>query len=252
MCLSREDMEDILQGKPIPSPIDEQSEARLKEALAIRNRLRSAFLAVRPDDAISRRITASVLERHDQRLDTSRRMFWLAPSLAAAAALIFGAVLVAVTMPTGGNPYEAQALLEHIHEQNLVSGGGLTAQDRPAQAASFFQDRLGFRPVMPASDLAQIQGARVVEFMENRAASYLVETDLGPVSFLVTDLPPEKLNFDHQRQVRGKALWYCGFRHCRMVAMRLGDKTYLAIGDAEGGHQRLIDLVLKLDQSHGT
>jgi anti-sigma factor RsiW len=227
--LTDEQLEDLVQGRAAePAHLAEcpACRDRLSAHRAVRDRLRAAMTSVRADEALAARIRRSIPERPAARRLRLPRIAWA--SLAAAAVLVAAiSVLVYLTAPNS-----AQAELVRIHEANLSTPVGFHASDDPAELAQYLKTELGFEPAAPRLGQGMaMRGCCVAHFKGGAVGSYVVKTPRGSLSIIVVPQTPAQLGMDHAFQAGGKACWSDTFATNNMVAVRLGDYTYCAVGE---------------------
>jgi hypothetical protein len=240
MHLTDDQIEEIVQGRsPEPADLDAASRQRLAEARAIRSRLRRAFASVQAPAGLADRIRQDAAKAVSEgpgevaRRSVLRfpRALW--PALAAAAILIIGIPLVMLLF----RPEEAMAQpqLAQIHDDNLKAKGPHWHEwSDPAEIAEDIEVEHGFQPILPpAGPDLRYRGCGQRRMDGKDVASYVVELRRGRhrarVSLVVVDRPLEQLHFGNFTE---EHCW-CVYRKCKMAAVRVGDRTYVAVGPAD-------------------
>ena len=122
--------------------------------------------------------------------------------------------------------------LVRIHEANLSAAPGFYAEADPAKLAQYLKTELGFEPAAPRLGQGMaMRGCCVAHFKGAAVGSYVVKTPDGSLSIIVVPQTPAQLGMDHPFQSGGKAFWSDTFATNNMVAVRLGDYTYCAVGE---------------------
>jgi hypothetical protein len=221
MKLSDEQLEEVLLGqRPQPDDLDEAQQRQLAEAQAVRAQL-------------DRPPRAGVIR-------AARR--WLPLAAAAAALIALGPLLMQLIAPRPA--VAAQAELAAIHRANLQPGGPLHAIRDRQKLEAFLTEKLGTRPALPTGDDVDFCGCCTARFRGRDVTSYMLDVAGERISVIIGKVDPSTLSFGHEFSRGGRRFWGCGSGKCRMVAMRLGDYTYFAVG--ETGHDALIDVLTRL------
>jgi len=241
--LTDEQFEDLLQGGATePAHLAEcrACRDRLAEHRAVRARLRSSFASVRADAALAERIRRSVGEprpaaaprslRRPSRVHHLSRFAWA--GLAAAAAVIVAAAIPAILYFTAPSmAVAAQAELVRIHEGNLAAHHEFYTDADPAKLADYLKTHLGFEPATPRLGQGMaMRGCCVAYFRGSAAGSYVVDTPRGPISIIVVPQTPESLGLGRVPG-DGRTCWAGAFATNHIVAVRLGDYSYCAVGE---------------------
>jgi anti-sigma factor RsiW len=249
--LTDEQFEDLLQGTaPEPAHLAEcpACRDRLAEQRAVRDRLRAAMSSVHADQALAERIRRSMVAPASATQEPRRfRLSRAAWTSLAAAAIVMLALTAGVFMISA--PESAQAELVRIHEANLADGRNFFTSDDPAKLAEYLKTQLGFEPATPRLDQGlNMRGCCVTHFKGQVVGSYVVGTPHhGLLSIIVVPQTPEQLRMDHQFTAGGQGFWSDTFATNHMVAVRLGDFTYCAIGEVP--QDLLTQILLALDLS---
>lgn len=249
---SRPDVEGILDATQAPQGLDEAQAADIQQHLQVRDRLRRAFASRHAPADLALRIRQAASPHGASPEAPSRawlvRFPWRGVSAISSAAAI---VLLGLTLYFGlSRPSEglrgprtvkyAQGLLEHIHEENVLPVPAFHRESDPGRLKQYLSEYSGLAPVFPRQANAVLTGGAVSALMGKKVASYVVRTESGPVTLVVTRIAPEELHFDRQVSTHdGLTLWACGFGRCRMVCLRVGEHTYVAIGARSLGAKRL-------------
>ena len=132
-----------------------------------------------------------------------------------------------------------------IHQQNLSPHEEFHASTDSQQLAEYFKNRLGFVPAMPRLNRGMdLRGCCVTHFRNKLVGSYVVQTPQGLVSIIVMTDKPESLGMQNTFHVAGRTYRAGTFAKCNMVAMRLNQYTYAAVGRVS--HELLTDLLSRL------
>ena len=261
--LTDEQFEDIIQGLlPGPGHLVDCGRCRelLAEKAAIANRLRSAFASVKPDEELVQKIRRQLNIRSmpsDQAQVNSLwdlRSHWRGWTVAfsAAAALI---VLVPVLMyfAAPSSAVAAQAELVMIHEHNLSPGHEFYSEADPEKLAEYFKGKLGFNPRLPELGHGMsLRGCCVRHFKGEVVGSYVVDTPRGIISVIVVTDTPKEMGMTHMPEKAGyeQSFWESSYAQCNMVTVRLGGRSYCAIGEiseiSEISHKYLTELLSRL------
>ena len=238
MKFTDEQLEEVLQGqRPQPTDLDDAQRRQLAEARAVRNRLRSAFAGVGAGDLLAARVRS---QQAAGLLRTARR--WLPLAAAAAALIALGPLLMQLIAPRHAGA--AQAELASIHEANLKPGGQLQAVRDRHHLEAFLAEKLSARPALPRGDDVNFCGCCTARFRGRDVTSYMIDVSGERISIIIGQVDPDTLSFGHKFSRDGRTFWGCGSGKCRMVAMRLGEYTYFAVG--ETGHEALTDVLVRL------
>ena len=259
--ITEEQFEDIIQGL-LPEPAHLADCNRCKELLAektaIANRLHSAFASVKPAEQLANNIRVQLAnERAPKRMEFTKwlsnirlqRIVWPA----AAAAVLVIAVIFGIYAISPSPAVAAQAELVRIHEDNLsgkhefysLGKHEFYSEDDPKKLAEYFKGKLGFSPSMPAPSWGMaLRGCCVRHFRGQIAGSYVVDTPQGVMSVVVVTDTPQSLGMAGRFERGGRTFWKGSFARCDMVAVRLGDYSYYAIGEVS--HEYLTDLLGRL------
>jgi len=226
---------------------------RLEEHRAVRDRLRTAFASVTAGEDFRARLQhqlASALPEHGQpsqarapRRASRGLRFRLWPAVAAAAMLIVAVPVVFYL----SEPRTAAAAdqLAAIHARNLDPEMPLIAPSDPVGMKAFFRKRLGYLPALPESVTdVSIRGCCLCHFRDRAAGTYVVRTGAGPVSIVVLTDALESLGMATSRSKAGDRIARGAKGKCNVVARRIGEYTYCAVGEAP--HDVLDELLHKL------
>jgi hypothetical protein len=259
MSISDVELEDLVEGDvDIATVEDEQIRQAVEGHRAMRRRLGTAFHSTRPGLALFVRIQSAVTAAgvkpaaESPREQTLTLPRWgIAVSAAAMVLVVLAAAILfrpdnSRPVTAGSSPGKvAQAVLAHIHTE--TSSHPAHPSDDWSDVRGYLAETTGIAPRLISGSRLQLVGGARTEFLGESAASYVLQTSRGPVTIVVMHAHPSRLNFDRCRQVDTGRVWACGFRQSRMVAIRVGDLTYCAIGKFD--HDRLSDLLLPLLQT---
>jgi len=251
MKLTDEQLEEVLQGRrPAPGDLDESQRRQLAEAAAVRDRLRAAFETVSAPEALADRIRSQLADGPEgqsgdrpHKPNIIRIVGRLVP-LAAAAAVLIAVVPMLLNMGGPKPAAAAQAQLASIHEANLKEKDHLHHKGDRDKLAVFLARKLGTPAALPQGDDVDFCGCGTTRFRSKTVATYMLNLSGRRVSIVITNVDPGTLGFQHKFARAGRTFWACGFGDCRMVAMRLGQHTYFAVG--ETSHDDLIDVLVRL------
>jgi len=257
--LTDEQFEALLQGQDLYQEHlgrCEHCRARLAEKQALGARLRSAFSQVSPSVALSQRIREQVSHKAKPAEKTpgirikQRVRVWTA-GLSAAAAVLIIALILAFSL----TPSTAQAtpsILAEIHTQNMAGQHEFWAETDPNVLAARYTERLGFAARLPCP----CQGLKLCSCCiepclkgNTVLGTYVAGTDQGIITVAVVNDKPASLGKGDIIQEGGRRFYQSRFGPCHMVAARIGDQTYCAIGKM--AHSHLKDLLVQLVHKQG-
>ena len=236
--LSDEQLEDIISGRvQPPEDMDPRDSRRVAEMRAVRDRLRSAMASVEMAEPAAERIrravrdAASGAEQRPARTHAGPRIIRfprLVRWLPVAAAAIIIAVAIPFLLP---DTPTAHAELVGIHSANMSGGSGFHLENDPSKVVRALEAKLGYAPAVPSPDSgASVVGCCVKMFRGQRVATYLIELPEGKASIVVTADMPESMKATSRIRQRTVYLCTCGHDDCNMAAVRLGGRTYIALG----------------------
>ncbi|UCD49882.1 MAG: hypothetical protein JSW27_20425 [Phycisphaerales bacterium] len=253
--LTEEQFEAILQGETeAPEHVAEcpECQARLAEKRALAQRLRQTFTSIQASSDLADRIRANVAAIADGAAATAsrprtivlaaHRRLW--STLAAAAAVLVIALPVGLYFNTSSQAKAAQTELVEIHKRNVESLGELFVHEDPNELADYLEAKTGHTPTMlcPKSGLAMC-GCSTSQFRGRTVGSYLVRGPSGPVSVVVIPDSPKSLGMKPEKgkQPSQPAVWRSRCGGCNMASVRIGDRSYYAVGQVA---QENLDRVL--------
>ncbi|MFP4052444.1 MAG: hypothetical protein ACLFV7_01105 [Phycisphaerae bacterium] len=219
--------------------LDPETQRIVTEHRTLRNRLRAACYSQSPDPGLVFRIHASIREAEGNSTEGIRpgrmRSFWPAVASAAAVLLVVFAARTLLVTPRpapGGQAKVTQAVLAHIHEEHSELGRPSIPFLQREQFVREIKAATGLTPLVPDSDRFTIRGGGAPIFFGEHAAAYVLGTPHGEVTVVVMRREPRALNFDHCWPVADQdgRMWACGFQAEKMVARRIGELTYCAVG----------------------
>lgn len=257
--LTDEQFEDIVRGSvPVPAHVAECQACRdrLTAHKVVRARLQSSFAPVHASEGLAERIRGATKEGRPaaalrvqcqpSRIHHLSRRAWA--TLAAAAAVLVFAVPALLYLTTPNSAAAAQAELVRIHTDNLTTKHEFYAEADPAKLADYLKTQLGFEPATPRLGQGMaMRGCCVAHFKGHAAGSYVVETPRGPISIIVVPQTPQELGIDHPLQGYGRTFWADTFATNNMVAVRLGNYSYCAVGEVP--QELLAQILLNLGLS---
>ena len=243
--LTDEQLESILQGDCSGDDhlrTCELCRARLAEKQAIAQRLRSAFAAIQPPERLIQDIRAQGGETHTRTHMTSEpmRTRWVGRLSAMAAVLLVGLFVVMSLSPSSA--HATQTALAEIHKMSLSGEHALWAQTDPNELADQYQQKLGVPTHLPPfNDKIQLCTCCIQKWKKHSiVGTYLAITEQGNVTVAIVKSLPDALG-----EPMSDPAYYQGRKdQCNMVAVRLGEQTYCAVGQVE--HRTLQDLLKQL------
>jgi len=271
MHLTDEQFEDVLAGGARPEHLGQcpACRDRLEELQALRGRLKSAFAPIHASEGLARRVReklASAAQRSPQlpvvhaasapaaevkpakvrdparRARRIRRLEWSALAAGAAVALSIGVALYLHPPETAS---AAPAELVSLHQHNLSPHRQFFTDADPAKLAEYLKTQVGFTPAVPKLGAGMsMRGCCVAHFRGQAVGSYVVETPKGFISIIVVRQQPQSLGMKRQFEHNGSAYWSDSFEQANLVALRLGDYTYCAVGQVP--HDLLAELLGQL------
>jgi len=207
--------------------------SRLAAHRAVQLRLRAAFAHVRAPaglaDRIHQQLTASPAEMRP-RTRRAPRVLRLWPALAAAAALLVGVpLLLHYLSPSSA---AAAARLVQIHEDNVVEAGGFHREADPQRVAAWLGEQTGRAPAAPhpCRQCGAVDGCSVATFRGESVGTYRFDTPEGKVSIVIVVEPPEALALAPAGKRHGRDVWSGRHGGCEVAAVRIGERTYCAVG----------------------
>jgi hypothetical protein len=251
--LSDEQLEDILND---PASDDRHlaqcasCRERLEGHRAVRGRLQSAFASVSAPTGLADRIRAAAQTAPQEIVPSARtsaagrplaRVRRYAWALAAAACVVLATpLLIHLLSPAAAGA--AQQELVSIHRMNLSEERDLFSDDKPANLAQYFKDKLGFAPAMPKLNQGMaIRGCCIAHFRGQIVGSYVVDTPRGLISIIAVRQKPAELNLADPIQQDGLTVYRGAFATNQLAATAVGDYTYCAVGEVPS--QSLVELL---------
>ncbi len=254
MSMTDVQLEEFVEGEADISNVDsDEIRLAIEGHRALRRRLREAFETHRPGLGLFVRVQSAVSEAGvcppggDHEIVLRFPRWGIVASAAAMVLVVLSAAYMFAPAPqaapvSAGQGKIAQAVLAHIHKE--TSSHPIHPSSDWSDVRGYLAEHTGIRPRRVSGSSLQLIGGSQTEFFGESAASYVFQTPEGPVTVVVMRAPPEKLNFDRCHRIDDSRLWACGFRDSRMVALRVGDLTYCAIGKFD--HDRLSELLRPL------
>ncbi|NQV31763.1 MAG: hypothetical protein HQ515_03670 [Phycisphaeraceae bacterium] len=237
--LTNEQFEDILQTQDLSNDHlngCEQCQARLKEKQTLAARLKNAFADIAPSDELAKKIRSQIAlgspketEPNEPRIVNLTHPWkrWATTFSSIAAILVVGLILKVTVVPT-----PAYAGLVKIHQHNLSEGHDFVAQSDPNLLAVHFREQLGFNPRLPELGHGlELRGCCIKHFQGDIVGSYIVDTPQGIISVIVVEDEPASLGIETVSQNNGQTYFLSQFAKCDMVAIRIADYTYCAVGE---------------------
>jgi len=253
--LTDEQFEALLQGQDSYQDHLAQCEqccARFAEKQALAERLRSVFSRIDPSTALRQHIReqtslATRAPAHQVRgISIMQRLRPWTVRLSAAAAVLIIAGILAVSL----TPSTAQAtpsILAEIHAQNMAGQHAFWTETDPNELAARYADRLGFKPQLPCPcQTLRLCSCCIKPCTEGKTVlgTYVADTDKGIITVAVVKDKPKSLGKGDVVQEGGRHFYQSRFGPCHMVAARIGDQTYCAVGKM--AHAHLKDLLVQL------
>ncbi len=251
MTLDESQFEDFVTG---PGQDDEQipasQQGRVQAHRAIRSRLQSAFASVPAPEGLEQRIAAGLAKASHTESNSSwrERTLRFPARLGAAAAIAAGLIIAVGVLWQLGTPSVASAQPEffRIHQANLAGSGAFMPVSQPQDAGQRVSDMMQM-PIaldhLPAE--ARVDGCAPRKVFDEKVASFRVALPQGQASIILLRRAVSDLGFGHQEQQAGRDFVMCRHKGCRMVAVRHGDLTYVAVSD-KIEHDRLKQLLVEI------
>lgn len=261
--LTDEQFEGLLKGQQSGRDhVDrcQDCQRRLAEKRALAMRLRGAFAAVTPEADLSRRIRSRIglvtdtepsansgpkvlkIPRHQRRIWTRR--------VSAVAAILLVAFVIAIAL-TPSAAQATQSTLAGIHAINrLVGEHEFWADTDPEKLAILYGEILGVEPALPPVTEALMLCRCCIKRSLTKyvVGSYVAGVAGDVVTVAIVRPSPESLG--EGRAGPGGRIYYEAQRgECRMVAVRIGEHTYSAVGQVEYSHLRA--LLARLNDAGG-
>ena len=233
--LKDEQLEDILAGDShLPDNATPDDLGRYEDLKAVKARMVSAFNSVPIPDGFAQRLSNALASKQ---ATARRKIFTLPFRLAACGSIAAGIVATVILLwnplPTTvhAGPTSQDALYK-IHQQNLGHQDGfINASDRNHLKAGL-QNDFGFSIHLPDSAyIASFCGCASRDFLSESVASYMVKfpNDIGRASIVLVEKPVSDLGFGQVYKKSGRTFAICHKAKCMMVAVRIGDLTYIAL-----------------------
>lgn len=238
--LTDEQFESLLQGQSLENDHLQacpDCQARLREKQALASRLKTAFAPVTASDGLAQHIrsqlTTETENKGPQVLKLPTHWKRWAISLSSIAAILLLVPLLKISL----FPTPAYADLLEIHQHNLSGGENYVTERDPNALARYFIKQLGFNPRLPKLDQGlALRGCCVKHFHGHIVGSYVVDSPQAIISIVVVQDTPAHLGLQPMSKVKGKTY----YRHqsaesnmtCNIVALRIGNTTYCAVGEA--------------------
>lgn len=246
MTLTEEQFEDILAGASGTEGLAPEDVAGLREARAIRSRVRRAFADVRADSSLARRVSQALRDQAPAARPRWRVLSYrlMPAAIAAAALLAFVPAILNMAAPT--QAVAGTQDLVRIHQDNLTGKGGFFPAAEGEKLIAMFRDKLRFDPVvLPAGPDVKLKGGCVVRISGRDAGGYLLAVGDSQVTVIVTRDWPDDLGL-----YCGCGKPHCGCFHkgncngCNLLSKRIGNYSYTVVGAAPT--ERLKDVLAKI------
>lgn len=243
--LTDEQLESIVQGQDKDNPhlqACDQCRARLAEKQAIARRLRSAFAGIQPPDKLVQDIRAGFGAKEPKatvRLEDVRKK-WVARLSAMAAVFLVGVFAVVSLSPSSA--HATQTTLAEIHKMSPSGEHALWKQTDPNVLAEQYQQRLGVPTQLPPCGEKISLCTCCIHKWEKHSivGTYLALTEQGNITIAIVESLPEALG----EPMSDPDYYQSQKDQCNIVAVRLGEQTYCAVGQLE--HRILQDLLKQL------
>jgi hypothetical protein len=243
--LTDEQLESMLQGQgggDAHLQACDQCRARLAEKQAIAQRLRSAFAAIQPPERLMQGICTQVgvkepktnVKLHDVRNK------WVARISAMAAVFLIGLFVVLSLSPSSA--HATQTTLAEIHKMGLSGNHTLWTQTDPNELAEQYQQKLGVRTQLPPySEKIKLCTCCIAKCLEHDIiGTYMAVTEQGNITVAIVEILPDVLG----KPMTDPNYYQSQKGQCNIVAVRIGEQTYCAVGQVE--HRYLQDLLQQL------
>lgn len=223
----------------------EHCKVRLDEMRALKSHLQSAFANVKASEELASKIQTQIKSRmskaHILLHSSLRRLAWTA-----SAAAVIGLVITIGMLTIKPSAAEAaRAELFDIHARNVAGNHEFYSTSDPAKLAEYFTDKLGFTPNLPEPGKGMaLRGCCVRHFKDQVVGSYVVDTPEGVMSIVVATDSAESMGMVGNKLDNGRTFYIGDFAQSNMVAIRMGQYSYCAVGEIS--HDYLIDLLSKL------
>ncbi len=237
--LTEEQIDGILASDgPEPSHLGECSQCRaaVEGRRSMRQRLQGAFESVRTPAGLATRLCQQVLDRAPQGQASGgrpSRLRQLRPVWVtlAAAAVLFLAVTLGLSLLSADPVQAAADALAEIHQANLGGQAVLHAESDPAKAARYLESKLGHAPLAPDSrGGVKLRGSSLCEFQGQPSASYVLDTPKGPVSIVVVGEPLGCICDRDGPTCDNGGPCTCESGPCNIVKVELHGRSYCAVG----------------------
>jgi hypothetical protein len=247
--LTEEQIEDILQGRmEVPDDIDRESRDRLEMHIALRDRLKKAAGAIRMPQGLAGRVSAGLAGAGRAapavwKKPSILKTFFTRPSVAAAAAILIVSTAVLVFY---GGPAPAQADVARIHREVLAGQDRFEACADPKCICERLEGKCSSCVELPmklAGD-SSYEGSAFACFRGRDVGAVLVTVGTNKVTIISVPDNLDSLGFGHRFAKNGLDWCDCAYENCRMAAVGLKDRTYIAVGEVN--RDVLVDLLNRL------
>ena len=249
--LSEEQIEDILQGRrEVPEDIDQDSRTCLEMHMALRDRLRRAADSMQVPAGLAERLSARLAQTGSEPAPTPVRkrpsvlkMIFTRPAVAAAAAIIIVSTAVLVFL---GGPAPAQADVARIHREVLAGQDRFEACTDPKCICERLEGKCSSCVELPAKleGNSSYMGSALARFRGRDVAAVLVTIGTDKVTIISVPDNLDSLGFGHRFAKNGLEWCDCRYENCKMAAVGLKDRTYIAVGEVN--RNTLVDLLESL------
>ncbi len=251
--LTEEQFEDIIQGNlPEPEHITECEACKrtLEEKRALTKRLRGAFASINLKEKFAAKVRAKLRDsaKISQTVHHTKLIRIIPFKVVAwpvAAAVLIIAVIIGIYAAGPRSAMAAPAELVKIHQSNLAESHNFYNESDPEKLAKYLKDELGFSPSLPVPGQGMaLRGCCIRHFRGQIAGSYVVNTPEGIISIVIVTDKPDSLGLESRFEQDNHIFYKGSFAKCNMVAARLGNYSYCAIGGIS--YEYLTELLSRL------
>ncbi len=243
--LTDEQFESILQGQGGDDThlhACDQCRARLAEKQAMAQRLRSAFASIGPSEKLIQdiRTQVGVQESGNTISLQDARGKWMARLSAMAAVLIVGVFVVFSLSPSPA--HATQTTLAEIHKMSLSGDHTLWTQTDPTELAEQYQQKLGVPTQLPpCGEKIKLCTCCIHKCLKHDIiGTYMADTEQGKITVAIVESLPDALG----QPMTDPNYYQSRKGQCNIVAVRIGEQTYCAVGQVE--HRYLQTLLQQL------
>jgi hypothetical protein len=245
--LTDEQFEDVMLNRTPPRHLLECRICadRLQEKQALAERLRRSLSGVQAGEHLAEQVKRKLRIRVQPAESPCRKHRGIHPRLWMAAAAAFAVIPLFTMLFAPSSAIAAKAELIQIHNLNIDPDHTFFSESDPVKLAAFFKRNLGFKPLMPATGMGlSLRGCCVQRFRGKEIGSYAVDTPNGIISIVVVPDTPADLGMKDFFLMNGYRSGKSVFADNSMVAVRIGNYTYCAIGQVS--HNFLTSVLTQL------